>query len=1597
MSFCRSSVSYTRTFVALLYVLAGYAAGAQAPLAPSIQICGGDQVVCLTEPIVELCTFISIPDNYAQTIDSFQIDFADGNPPLSRPATYTSFRVDYLYDFTSFFGSCEFQRDRRFITLRTYLAGSDLPVESIFPFTGQNPPQADFGRFPEFACAGEAVTFDNASCPVEELNSLYDFGDGSAPSEDPAHVYAEPGDYLVTLEVFNDCARDTISSTITIVDLPIISSVADSGFVAGYADPYLVCLSGTATVKLDASASIGFNSITWSASPSSGVSFENRRAELTRATFSRAGNYTLRLTGRNEFCSASVTTNLQVEVRQADLLRIDPQEDVCISLDYCPSPQIPGATYTLNGTPLEHCDQRLGVGTYVLEAFLADPICGDNTLRDTFRVLPQDISTIDNGNLILCDVSDPVQLTATPRGGEWTINGIPFDGLLDPAVYTPGEYTIGYGREPCLRIDTIRVSIRNSTITVPEDTALCLEDDPVDFAALPAGGVFSGRGITPEGTFDPGAAGEGTFTLRYTRTEEGVSKCSRVDSFEVVVTALSVDFTETDCLDAQRCFAVVGDVPYDELRWQFPGGYSSTGPTACYTFPGPGNYSVSLTAVLGNCRITRSREVTIAPPPVVGFALDYDTGTCGEREVKIIDQSQGENLTYEWMINGLTFSNAPTPDPFTPPVSTSSSDTTYVITLRLTDGCAVDSLSDTIRVITPPVAGFGVGQLTYCSGDTMLLANTSFGVIDTYEWRLDGEVIGTDSLPPFLLYDTDRTDTLELCLTAANSCEMTVSCQEIVFTPASVTAFFRISADTVCVGDTVRLTNAATAGVPVRYDLGNGDFSDVPDATVVYQRGGTYRITQRAFGCGSGLYTREVTVRDLPTAAFAVDNAACPGLPVSFTNGSTAGARYRWDFGDGSVPQTEADPQHTFAAAGTYRVCLTVTSLLSDGCSRTICQEVTVNPGPTAGFEVTDSVCLGTPVRVATQAAGSDLFCTYVFGEGGISTDCVTEYLYAAPGTYRLTQRVTDSRGCMDSLTQPVVVGDGAQAVFEVDDTGTCGSDTVSFRNLTVEGGRYLWDFGDGDSSSLVNPVHIYSDTGSYLVRLTVSNRFCNSTVSRLVTVQERPVASIAVLDPTVCLGAEMEFANVSTGSSDRQRWDFGDGTVSFEPRRTHTYAEAGSYRVRLRVESVTGCADSTDLLVTVWAPPTVDFSILSDITCPGGADGGVEAIPTSGQAPFTYTWSNGSDFAGRTDLTAGTYTVTLTGGDGCSIVDSVTLAQPPPIEPAVTITDISCRGESDGSIVLQPDGGTPPLTLAWADGLTDTLRSGLTAGTYALTVTDAAACTRAFAYPLEEPAPLTVVDSITAVSCYGHEDGSVTLTELSGGVAPYTVRLTGPGYQRTATGTSRFDQLRPGTYLLEVEDANGCLEEREIMVPEPDSIRVNIALERIVLSLGDSLVLSASYSAPVPRLQWSPPIALSCTECTTPVAQPEVSQEYTVLLTDANGCTVSDSVFVELDASRDIYLPNTFTPNGDGRNDIFRVRSQNPGSIDLVLQFQVWDRWGMLVYSVEDFPPNDPAFGWDGNFRGERVSAGQYVYKVQVRFRDGFEKTTQGGVLVIR
>lgn len=419
-------------------------------------------------------------------------------------------------------------------------------------------------------------------------------------------------------------------------------------------------------------------------------------------------------------------------------------------------------------------------------------------------------------------------------------------------------------------------------------------------------------------------------------------------------------------------------------------------------------------------------------------------------------------------------------------------------------------------------------------------------------------------------------------------------------------------------------------------------------------------------------------------------------------------------------------------------------------------------------------------------------------------------------------------------------------------------------------------------------------------------------------------------------------------------------------------------------VTDTNGC--STSQTVTITQPPPLTASTAGTPTSCGNSNGTITVTPTGGTGPYTYSWApSGGNGSTASNLSSGTYTVFITDANGCTQTSSFTVN--PSSAPTVTLqsqTNLLCNNSTNGDATVNVTGGSGPYTYSWSpSGGNGSTASGLGVGTYTCTVTDANSCPVTQVVTITAPPALVESTSNTNASC-ANNDGTASVT-VTGGTGPYTYSWSPSG----GTGTTASG-LSANIYTCTVTDANGCTQTSTTAVVIGGAPVANAGNDVTIVG-GTGIGITATGGG---TYNWSPASGLSCTTCPNPQAQPTITTQYCVMVTDVNGCTDVDCMTITVDVpcpSNDQFsVPNAFSPNKDGHNDIFNIQGWMP----CMTQFEmiIYDRWGEKVFESKDI-----TIGWDGSYNGKNLDPAVFVYYVHATLVNGAEIVKRGNVSLVK
>jgi hypothetical protein len=658
-------------------------------------------------------------------------------------------------------------------------------------------------------------------------------------------------------------------------------------------------------------------------------------------------------------------------------------------------------------------------------------------------------------------------------------------------------------------------------------------------------------------------------------------------------------------------------------------------------------------------------------------------------------------------------------------------------------------------------------------------------------------------------------------------------------------------------------TSSATGGTTAyMYTWSNGDTT----ASITGVLAGTYSVTiTDANGCTD---SSSVTITE-PTALVSssmVDsnltcNSSADGGATSSATGGTMPYNYTWSNGDTTASITGV-------AAGIYTITITDANGCADSSSVTITE-----PTVLVSSSVVDSnlTCNSSADGGATTAAtGGTMPYTYAWSNG----DTTTSITGVSAGTYTVT--LTDANGCMDSSSVTITEPATLVALSIIDANISCNGANDGAGTAFAAGGTmpytYSWSSG-ATNASITGLVE-----GTYTVTITDANGCTDS--SSIAITEPDVLVSVTTLDSNVSCNAFADGGATSSGIGGTSPftfvWSNGATTASI------TGVVAGTYSVT--ITDASGCADSSS--VTITEPTVLVSSALvdSNLTCNSSADGGASASATGGTMPYTYAWSNAATNASITGVDAGTYSVTITDANGCTDSSSVTITEPTLlVSSSVVDSNLTCNSAADGGATASAAGGIMPYTYAWSNGDTTTSITGVAAGTYTITISDANGCSDTSSVVVTEPATLVAASIIDSnISCNSLADGGATAS-AAGGTMNYTY-----AWSNSAT-TASITGVIAGTYSVTITDANGCTDSTSIMITEPD-VLVSAATLDSNLSCNSASDGGATASAIGGTMAYT---YVWSNAATTASITGVAAGTYSVTITDANGCTDSSSVVV--------------------------------------------------------------------------------------------------------
>lgn len=789
----------------------------------------------------------------------------------------------------------------------------------------------------------------------------------------------------------------------------------------------------------------------------------------------------------------------------------------------------------------------------------------------------------------------------------------------------------------------------------------------------------------------------------------------------------------------------------------------------------------------------------------------------------------------------------------------------------------------------------------------------------------------------------------------------------------------------VCMGDSVHFTNTSQLATAFYWDFGDGTTSVDFEPTHLFTTPGFHNvqlIVSHPTSCNLGDTTYRTVVVENMSLSVSNDTSICTGSAINL-NASATGAfsniTYHWSHYSDFSDMINTNPNN-----GNIIVTPSQTTTYYIQASSMICQKVDSVTVVVGILYVTSSpdtiICENSQISVnVTNYNPTDTLTYYWWPMNGVISGQNTSTLLVQPAqTIVYYVSVTNQLGCtgIDSVEVEVDEFMLAQGILQNPACfGICNG------QISVIGTDGYLPYSYNWSNSEITPVISGLCEGSYSVTTTDAVG-CSGVLNFTLTQPPLLTAVINALTTASC-----DYINPNTGSAvvtpAGGTPDYNYSWSNFMTDSLIVNLYAGHYIVT--VTDLNGCTvvmetditDQSNLAVQTYFQPT---------QCYGSCDGTAGVTVTfPGTPPYTYAWNTGSPVPNIDSLCAGIYWISVTDSTYCVRVGYVYVTQPDTIRAVITSPGIACFGGQTTATASVASGGTPVFTYEWSTGATGNTVSNLTPGTYWVYVTDSHGCKDTTQFTLTEPEILNFNSATLPVICSVACNGSV-IVNASGGTPLYQYSWS------NGSTASTLNNVCTGDYFLTITDNNGCSLTSSFNVGISDYLPlVDATTNTPYIYYGQSANLYAIANSGY-QFSWLPAESLNGMHIQNPVASPTMTTTYQVIVQDSWGCSNTDTVTIfVLDVTCSdpfIYVPNAFTPNGDGKNDILFVQS------DIVadLYFAIYDRWGEKVFETTNILK-----GWDGKYKGKALDPAVFVYYLKatcINYRI-FEK--KGNITLIR
>ncbi|OFY18145.1 MAG: hypothetical protein A2W98_07535 [Bacteroidetes bacterium GWF2_33_38] len=1076
--------------------------------------------------------------------------------------------------------------------------------------------------------------------------------------------------------------------------------------------------------------------------------------------------------------------------------------------------------------------------------------------------------------------------------------------------------------------------------------------------------------------------------------------------------------------------------------WDFGDGNNSTDETPSHTFLNENDsdttYTIKLiTESVFGCIDSVAHSVTVHPIPKSSYDFDI-TPACSPLTLNFIENSLGADMLI-WNYNDgsqLDTTNNPT--------HTFINDTSFiqfyeVNLIAISEYNCKDTTEAWVTVFPNAIYDFTLIPSSACNPE-----NVNFSAVQgafMYTWDFGDGIIITDDYNINHTYSNlltvDTTYNIKLKTTSFFGCSDSVT-HNIVVHPKP-NAEFSLDTTSACTPFIAEITNLSTGADFYYWDYGDGNLDTISLNQFSHQflnqistpiSNTITLISKTQFECKD---TFSITVTTYPEiiSEFSCDSVGCSPLTIQFTNQSIGAISYNWDFGNNSTSSIKNPTNQYIISQLTdtnFVVHLIATSQYS--CTDSVSKEITVNPKPIANFTLSDSIfCAPKTIDFINLSIGGNSYEWY-FGDNNFSTssDSIISHEYnnnqSVPNYFDVSFIVSNIFNCTDEIQKQIVVYPSINADFLTDSIG-CSPLSISLLNTSVGTQDYEWIFGDGISSSITNPTHIFTNLSTindtvFTLKLTANSMYnCKDSISKNINVLAVPIAKFVMDNILGCSPLSINFENTSS-SCDLFKWNFGDGdTISTQQSSLNhifenTISVPNNYIVELTAQNVNGCTDATSQTVLVY--PEIIANFYYDSV---GCSPLQSSFINQSFGANIYTWN----FSNQVTSTQTNPTHIFTNNSGTDSIFEVQLIAESQYHCLDSIRkNITVYASPTANFTALPTSQIYPFSSITIDNLTNLgnwnfdwnfgdgdfstqehplMHQYDNFGNYTIMLTVSGThCSDTSFRQIEIIPALPIADFDS--SAQGCEPLTVQFSNKSQNATNYEWNFGDGNTSSQENPAHTF--IEAGTYEVSLKaiGPGGSDETTNATINVFPNPIAEFTISPIKVYLPNQQINCYNLSENATAYMWYFGNGDSTSVENPKYVYTEVGI-YTITLKAWSDSNCVDTEIkpeaVETTVGGNINYPNAFTPNADGEpdgkynkydysNDIFFPIAEGVEQY----HFEVYNRWGELLFVSEDIN-----IGWNGYYRGEICKQDVYVWKVTGKLSNGESFFKSGDVTLLR